>query len=80
MKHLTTTDLAAVTGGTHQSSQLTQSLTQIQSSISSLAQSTSNHGHSGCTPLLMAALLMNHQRSASTVVAAPGATAVVSNW
>jgi len=74
MKDLTAGELVTVHGGAQRTTQLTETLTQIQSSISGLAQSNSNP-QSSYTPLLMAALLMNRQRAA-TVVATPGATVV----
>jgi hypothetical protein len=66
--------LATVTGGASKSSELTQSLSAIQSSIGDLKN---NNKQSDSSSLLLPVMMMamNRQKSGS-VVATPGATVV----
>jgi len=75
MKILDLETLAAVSGGASKSSQLTQSLSSIQSSISDLASNKNNNQSSNLLlPILL--LGMNRQQRSPSVVSAGGATVV----
>ena len=73
MKELNAQTLEIVAGGTRKSDQLNQTLTQVQSSISSLAQNNNNSSSSTTTMLMLAMAMQNRQQ---TVVAAPATTVV----
>ncbi len=75
MKEISAQTLANVAGGARKSDQLNQTLTQVQSSISSLAQQNNNSGSSSTTTMLM--LVMAMQNRNQTVVAAAPQTTVV---
>jgi hypothetical protein len=68
--------LATVTGGASKSSQLTQSLSAIQSSISDLKNSSNNNSGSNNLLLPVMMMAMNRRQSSPAVVATPGATVV----
>lgn len=73
---MTTIDLAVlstVTGGASKSSELTQTLTQIQSSIHDLSASNKNQSSNLLLPVMMFAMQRKQQ---STVVTGGGATVV----
>ena len=74
MKELNAQTLEIVAGGTRKSDQLNQTLTQVQSSISSLAQNNNNSSSSTTTMLMLAMAMQNRQQ---TVVAAPAAQTTV---
>jgi hypothetical protein len=74
MKELSAQMLENVAGGSRQSDQLNQTLTQVTSSIKDLANQNTN-GSSSTTTMLMLALAMQNRQQ--TVVAAPAATTVV---
>ena len=74
MKEISAQTLEIVAGGASKSTQLNQTLTQVQSSISSLAQNQNNNGSSNTTTMLMLALAMQNRQQ--TVVAAPATTVV----
>ena len=76
MKELNAQTLEIVAGGASKSDQLNQTLTQVQSSISSLAQNNNNNGSSNTTTMLMLAMAMQN-RQQQTVVAAPAQTTVI---
>lgn len=69
MKELSAQNLEAVAGGSKKSDQLQQTLTQVQSSISSLANNNNNNSNSSSTTMFMLALAMQNRNQ--TVVAAP---------
>jgi hypothetical protein len=73
MKEISAQTLEHVAGGARKSDQLNQTLTQVQSSISSLAQQN-NSGSSNTTTMLMLAMAMQNRNQ--TVVAAPATTVV----
>jgi hypothetical protein len=75
MKEINAQTLEIVAGGTRKSDQLNQTLTQVQSSISSLAQNNNNNGSSSTTTMLMLAMAMQNRQQ--TVVAAPAAQTTV---
>ena len=75
MKELNAQTLEIVAGGARKSDQLNATLTQVQSSISSLAQNN-NNGSSNTTTMLMLAMAMQN-RQQQTVVAAPAQTTVI---
>ena len=75
MKEISAHTLETVAGGTRKSDTLNQTLTQVQSSISSLAQNQNNNGSSNTTTMLMLALAMQNRQQ--TVVAAPAAQTTV---
>ena len=65
--------LATVTGGASKSSELTSSLSAIQSSIGDLKSSNNNQSSSN---LLLPIMMMAMNKKQSSVVATPGATVV----
>jgi hypothetical protein len=75
MKELNAHTLETVAGGIRKSEQLTQTLTQVQTSIKDLASSQNNNGSSNTTTMLMLALAMQN-RQQTVVAAAPAATVV----
>jgi hypothetical protein len=66
--------LATVTGGASKSSELTSSLSAIQSSIGDLKNSSTNNSSS--SNLLLPIMMMAMNKKQSSVVATPGATVV----
>lgn len=68
MKELSAQNLEIVAGG-KKSDQLQQTLTQVQSSISSLANNNNNNSSNSSTTMLMLVLAMQNRNQ--TVVAAP---------
>ena len=74
MKQIDARDLATVSGGSnHKNTQLTQALTQIQSSVKDL--SSSNNGNTSNNLMLPMMLMMMNRPSPTTVVAAPAPAA-----
>ncbi len=73
MKHLDVDTLATVSGGASKNTELTQSLTSIKDSLSSLSTSKNSDQSNLLLPLMM--LTMNRKRGTS-VVSANGATIV----
>lgn len=71
MKELSAQTLETVAGGANK---LSETLTQVQSSLSSLAQNNNNNGSSNTTTMLMLAMAMQNRQQ--TVVAAPATTVV----
>ena len=74
MKEISAQTLEPVVGGTRKSDTLNQTLTQVQSSISSLAQNNNNNGASSTTTMLMLAMAIQNRNQ--TVVAAAPTTVV----
>lgn len=69
MQEINAQNLESVAGGTKKSDQVTQSLTQIQTTLRGLAN---NNNNTSSSTMLMFALAM--QNRTQTVVAAPGCT------
>ena len=74
MQELSAQDLALVAGGSSKSDQLTQTLTQVTSSIKDLSSNQNNSSSSSTTTMLMLAMMMN--RPQPTVVAPASGTIV----
>jgi len=73
MKHLDADILATVSGGANTNTEISQSLTSIKDSLSSLSNTKGNDQSNLLLPLMM--LTMNRRR-ATSVVSANGATIV----
>ena len=61
MKEINAQTLEIVAGGTRKSDTLNQTLTQVQSSISSLAQNNQGSSSDQMMPMMMAMMMKNRQ-------------------
>src|SRR5262249_24212296 len=75
MKTLTTTDLNHVAGGLSKSADLSNSLSQINSSLSSLTQNKNSGGFDSTTRLMLVLAMSQNKNSGPTVIAGGGAPA-----
>ena len=71
MQHLDPTALTTIVGGTTANDQVTQQLTALQTSLSSLGNNNNNNNSSSSTMMML--MMMMGMRNQSTVIAGPAA-------